>query len=201
MLAVGCMAAHLVMAQMQPPKSVKTACGGKTVANTFTTLYENKPLALNAIGTVSGEFTTGPAKVDSIGVTIRNGSILYKCGPCTGADTVTGVKCTTTSSAAIDVKVQGGMIVFKNNGTPSVAYATSPSQAAPFTFMLKPATATQKNLSNTVKNLVLNLQYPNLPVKNTRGCREYVQVIYALTIYYANGCITQNIYEYHALRL
>ena len=197
MLAVGLITAQTLMAQLQSPKIVSMACGGKTVPNSSNTLYENKPIGANAIQTIAGKFQTGPQNVDSIEVIIKGGVILYKCGACGGADTVTGVNCNTTASSNFTVKVQGGMLTYLQQ-IPALAYGTSPSKPAPYSFMLK--TVSQKNLTNSVDKLVLNLDLSGMPAKNQKGCREYLQVMYALKVYYSNGCISLNTYEYNARR-
>jgi hypothetical protein len=197
LIAISVITTQIVLAQLQNPKLVKTACNNKYVANTYPTEYENKALALNAINTIKGAFKTGPALVDSMEVIVKGGTLLFKCGTCTGIDTLTGFKCTTTVAPTFLVKVTGAVLTFTNN-TPAVANATSPSKPAPYSFTLNMGGS--KNLTTNVDYLMINLDFTNLPAKNQKGCKEYVQVIYALKIYYNNGCIALNTYEYNAKR-
>lgn len=197
MLVVCVIIAQLLNAQLQTPKLVSTACNNKYVANAYPTQYENKPIAPNFINTIKGAFKTGPALVDSVEVIVKGGVLLYKCGPCTGKDTITGLNCTTTVAPSFVVKVTGAVMAFLNN-VPSVAFATSPAKPAPYSFMLNMGGS--KNLTNNVDYLMINLDFTNLPAKNVKGCKEYVQVVYALKVFYHNGCVAINTYEYNAKR-
>lgn len=196
-LFFGVITFQLLNAQLQNPKFVSTSCNNKYQANTYPTQYENKPIAPSFINTIKGAFKTGPALVDSIEVFVRSGVLLYKCGPCTGKDTITGFNCATTVSPSFLVKVKGAVLAFTNN-VPAVAFATSPASPAPYSFKLNMGGA--KDLTNNVDYLMINLDFTSLPTKNVKGCKEYVQVIYALKVFYHNGCVALNTYEYNAKR-